>query len=456
MNNVSLPDMLNAREIRAAAQQQLLRQYRSPLICLTLNIPGPVKVFPGVAQAFQIGCQRIEAALSGQAFTILKTVTIKEHTGYEAFYCVDGDANEIKKRMIRLEDLDPLGRLFDIDVLKAAGEKISREDLDYPARRCLLCEEPAHSCSRSRRHSVPELLSHIETVLDNCEQLSQYVKKAISDALTAEVSTTPKPGLVDLHDSGAHQDMDYHTFKKSTEAITPYLLAMFQAGLNWISPSEATGLFSMIRRIGVEAEQAMFTATGGINTHKGMIFSMGTIAAAAGCYYQQHHVFSIGDILLLAGTLCEDAMRRDFEAIDPSAPKSHGESLYVRFGYTGIRGEAMAGFPSIRTISYPYLSAQMSKHRSQHNRIYLNTLFLLMAHTDDTNVLIRTGPQMLSYMQDTAKEFLKQDGAFGSGAEMRLQAMNEDFINKNISPGGCADLLAVTIFLWFLEQYPVL
>lgn len=166
MNHVSLLEMLNAREMRSHLQKRLLMSYKKPLICLTLNIPGPVKVLPGIPSAFRTACERIESRLNEQLVMITHFETVKEKTGYEAFYSVDAAPEFVKELMISLEDQDRLGRLFDIDVLRPDGTKVSREELNLPARRCLLCEEAAHACSRSRKHSVEELVEEITTILN--------------------------------------------------------------------------------------------------------------------------------------------------------------------------------------------------------------------------------------------------------------------------------------------------
>lgn len=167
MEEVSLQEMLAARERRFLLQTRLLQQYKKCLISFTLNIPGPVKILPGVPKAFEEGCQRIESALKKNLILVEHFETIKEKTGYEAFYNVDTSPDRIKELMVAIEDQDRIGRLFDIDVLRQDGTKVSREDLGAAPRTCLLCGEPAHVCSRSRRHSVAELTAEIEKILAN-------------------------------------------------------------------------------------------------------------------------------------------------------------------------------------------------------------------------------------------------------------------------------------------------
>ncbi len=277
-----------------------------------------------------------------------------------------------------------------------------------------------------------------------------HLSENLSYALIAEVSTTPKPGLVDKKDSGAHKDMCYDTFITSTHAVVPYLTRMAALGFSWPS-SCGEGLFSAIRPLGIEAEQAMYQATGGVNTHKGVIFSMGILAAASGLYYQINRRFDAEQILFLAGSLCRRLLEQDFQNISREHPKTHGEQLYVRYGEKGIRGEAQQGFPSIRTCSLPALRHWQSTLKEE-NQIYLNTLLSLMAQVNDTNVLIRTSPAMLAYEKKEAARLLGLGGAATLRGMKALEAANLDFTLKNISPGGCADLLAATIFLDRMER----
>ncbi|MEG1143772.1 MAG: triphosphoribosyl-dephospho-CoA synthase CitG [Clostridium sp.] len=286
-----------------------------------------------------------------------------------------------------------------------------------------------------------------------------YLEQAILDSLIDEVSATPKPGLVDLHDSGAHTDMDFDTFMSSAEAITPYLAAMAKLGtelgteLRTSDSTMAESLFLAIRPIGIEAETAMFAATGGVNTHKGMIFSMGMIAAAAGFIFSQNHKVCSDDILKFCRPMCRLPLEKDFEAITLRGPQTHGERLYVTYGCRGIRGEAADGFPSIRTHALPILREQIHQSPGDWNQVCLRTLLELMAEVDDTNILFRTDYPSLLYAKESARSILSIDGDFTVCTIPALEQLNLDFIKRNISPGGCADLLAITLFLWRLEQF---
>lgn len=167
MEEVSLNEMLDAREARAAAQQQLLAAHSAPLVCLTLNIPGPVKVLDLVPQAFEEGLKQITQCLKEKHIQILEQRESREKTGYEALCSVDGDPMELKAMMTAIEDSGRLGRLLDIDVIRTDGEKVSRRDLGCPPRTCLLCGNAAQVCGRSRSHSVAELVAEIRNILSS-------------------------------------------------------------------------------------------------------------------------------------------------------------------------------------------------------------------------------------------------------------------------------------------------
>lgn len=499
---VTVEDMMNARERRAAVQERLIGLYGLPVVSFTLNIPGPVKVFRGVPGFFERGVQAVKQALSDAGISILSQESIEEHTGLELIFCADGTPEELKRITSAVEEAEPAGRLYDIDIIRTDRSKVSREDIGLPGRRCLLCSEPAQACARSRRHSLEELTACVRRLILEDSFLNRILQSARM-SLIDEVSATPKPGLVDLRDNGSHRDMCFQTFLDSTEAVVPYIREMASEGLHCEDPSL---LFGRIRRTGLQAEKAMFRATGGVNTHKGMIFSMGLLAAAAGYQYGRQLSerisgqlppsasgewdLSVPDLLSLAGELCREETARDFEALNKRAESrgedplclSHGERLYLKYGCRGIRGEAADGFPSLSQIAYPALtgaaayaellrpfpkpSLSLSDRVSQPDRgslsdsgldgkwnlVRLQTLLHLMARAEDTNVLHRGGPAAAAYVREEAAALLSGGGVFAEDGLCRLAQLNRDFISRNISPGGCADLLALAVFLLRLSD----
>lgn len=158
---IELPAMLTAREQRAARQLALRQKYHRPQLSFGLNIPGPVKTTPALRQLFDQTCLSIRDRLTDLNVDILDSQTLYAPTGNEYLLAFDGDETVVKAAMTQLEENTPLGRLFDIDILTAAGEKLSRSE----PRRCLVCECQAQDCARSRRHSVDELTTYIGLLL---------------------------------------------------------------------------------------------------------------------------------------------------------------------------------------------------------------------------------------------------------------------------------------------------
>ena len=267
------------------------------------------------------------------------------------------------------------------------------------------------------------------------------------EALLEEIRATPKPGLVDLRDSGAHSDMDADTFFLSARTISPFLGRMFAAGI--ASPSSPQELFLQLRVIGQEAEAAMFAATGAVNTHKGAIFTLGLLCAGAGIASRSSGTIHAGAVLSWCREMAAGPLQAELDAISRRLPSTHGERLYLSTGSTGIRGEAMAGFPSLLRIALPALRENC---QPDWNRQLLYTLLRLMETVEDSTILHRGGPQGLDWMRREAASFLRTYPVLTDAAMNGLSCMNDAFVRRNLSPGGCADLLCGAVFLHQLEE----
>ncbi|MEA5040478.1 MAG: citrate lyase holo-[acyl-carrier protein] synthase [Clostridiaceae bacterium] len=159
---ITLEQLLEGRDTRAAFQRELLERYQLPLVSFTVNMPGTVKRCSRSERIHEAGVAAIRDALAGHvAYWKLRDPV----TGPEGFFACDLPAEELKRRMCALEEEHPLGRLFDIDVLCAPGEQISREALGFPKRKCLICGGDGAACTRSRAHPLPELLMKIDALL---------------------------------------------------------------------------------------------------------------------------------------------------------------------------------------------------------------------------------------------------------------------------------------------------
>lgn len=269
---VTVADMLDARDRRAERQKRFLET--SPvLICLTMNIPGPIKASAEILAAFREGVRRVQSAVGA------RPILYEAFTGPEAYVPLNADAEAVKREMCRIEDEEPLGRLFDLDVLTGNGEKHGRSALGFSPRSCLLCGKPAFACARSRAHSVSDLSGEVSRRIDEWRRatLPERISEAAVRALIREAETTPKPGLVDRRNNGSHPDMSLEMLLRSARSLKPYFRECARAGMKL----EEADAFPTLRALGMEAEKTMLNATGGVNAHKGAIFSLGLLAASA-------------------------------------------------------------------------------------------------------------------------------------------------------------------------------
>jgi len=255
-------------------------------------------------------------------------------------------------------------------------------------------------------------------------------------ALIYEVLAAPKPGLVDRFGSGAHKDMDVFSFVDSAEAILPYLYLCAKTGVEQSERPEL--LLGMLRPAGVEAEKAMFEATGGVNTHKGAIFSMGIICAAAGVCGEKA---SAEDICLMAGRIAAP-VTADFAESD-LAPQTAGEKLHAAEGLNGVRGEAAAGFPSLRETALPAMRKALNEGVSINDAAVL-TLAALVLRSEDTTFIKRCAGRDPSPYLKSVENALASDKPTEA-----LQETDRLWSEAGLSAGGCADLLALTLFLHF-------
>ncbi len=159
-SEITLEQMLYARDLRAAKQKHLIEKCGLPLVSFTVNTPGQRKNTPVSRSIFHEGCDVLTKILDMKGISPVYFEICKPDTGYEAYFLVDADVHILKAHMCQIENTHPLGRLFDFDVIGQEGS-ITREALGYPKRKCLICGQDAHACARSRQHSVPELQEKI-------------------------------------------------------------------------------------------------------------------------------------------------------------------------------------------------------------------------------------------------------------------------------------------------------
>ena len=270
--------------------------------------------------------------------------------------------------------------------------------------------------------------------------LGAQVAAVATAALLAEVETWPKPGLVSHVDAGSHTDMDAGTFRASAAALQPFYGALAVAGAAGADMDE-------LRRIGLDAERAMMAVTGGINTHRGAIFGLGLLCAAAGAAW---HRSALKDGLgLFAIQLGLIVSRRWGPSIvrGPIPLRSHGTDALRQFGAGGARAQAAAGFPHAYQIGLPALRLGRRLAPGHAEAARVQAFFALLASLEDTNLLHRGGGEGLQFARQSAATFLANGGVGQSDWRTRASLVHQAFIERRLSPGGCADLLAITVFL---------
>jgi triphosphoribosyl-dephospho-CoA synthase len=255
-------------------------------------------------------------------------------------------------------------------------------------------------------------------------------------SLHSELVLYPKPGLVSLHDNGAHEDMDAATLLRGLASLRHYFVAVALAGAREAPMAE-------LRRLGIAAETRMLVATRGINTHRGAIFSLGLLAAAIGRARARR--LTVSAVNLRAALSLWHSELTLVDAGVRSRP-SHGAWVAQQFGASGARGEAQAGYPSVFDQALPALRHALSSGADERSA-RIHAFFVLLASVTDTNVLYRGGAGALQRVHAGAAEFLAAGSVFEAGWNRRAETLHRYCCASGVSPGGCADLLAATIFV---------
>ena len=265
-----------------------------------------------------------------------------------------------------------------------------------------------------------------------------------SMALQAELDTTPKPGLVDRNDNGAHRDMDHALMQRSIQALHPYFVRLAQLGFTDKQPCH-----DEIVNIGIEAEREMFKATGGVNTHKGALFSIGLAAVAlAGeafsritqaerCGTMAYNDVNSKQIQSLSNSIA--SLARLF----PDTNGTHGSKAKANNILKGALDNAREGYTQLFKAWLPFYIDRIAEGD---NYALHKTLLRIMCDLDDTNIVYRTSMETMQEVKTEAKQMLDTSRNIVN-FEAALQAMNTDYIHRNISPGGSADMLSLVVFL---------
>lgn len=275
--------------------------------------------------------------------------------------------------------------------------------------------------------------------------LPYIIAHLATQALQAELDTTPKPGLVDKDNNGAHRDMDYALMQRSIDTLHPYFVKLALLGCADALPSHTA-----IRDAGIEAEKAMLSATNGVNTHKGALFSMGLAVVAAA--HEERKIAANEEQILKERNGGEDvlvSLQTTIKALAASFPDTNGthgsKAKLLSKGTTAIKGaldNAREGYEMLFAEWLPFYI----ERRKEHDAYTLHkTLLRIMCDLDDTNVIYRTDLATAEEVKQEARALLN------SFEEAVLKDMDRHYTTRNISPGGAADMLSLTIFIGSIQ-----
>ena len=234
--------------------------------------------------------------------------------------------------------------------------------------------------------------------------------------------------------------MDAECFLASIAAIEPFFARLAEAGA-------AGSRLVELQRIGIAAEERMLAATGGRNTHRGAIYCLGLLTAAAG---RQAAVAGLAGISL--GRIVAEQWGEEIQLPTDLPPTSHGLEMCHRHKLHGVRGEARSGFPLVYNVGLPAFAEAISAVGRAEARV--QAFFSLLAACEDTTILKRGGPEGWNFARTQAQAFLRQSGVKGAGWKKFAQEIHGAFVARNLTAGGTADLLAATLFIHEIEGHP--
>lgn len=305
-------------------------------------------------------------------------------------------------------------------------------------------EGNAVSASRVRKAMEQGDMSTIRQLVPPTT-LPYIIAHLATQALQAELDTTPKPGLVDKDNNGAHRDMDYALMQRSIDTLHPYFVKLALLGC-----ADALPTHTSIRDIGIEAEKAMLSTTNGVNTHKGALFSMGLAVVAAA--HEERKIAANEEQILKERNGGEDvlvSLQTTIKALAASFPDTNGthgsKAKLLSKGTTAIKGALDNAREGYEMLFAEWLPFYIERRKERDAHTLHKTLLRIMCDLDDTNVIYRTNLATAEEVKQEARALLDN---FSKAA---LKDMDRHYTTRNISPGGAADMLSLTIFIGSIQ-----
>jgi holo-ACP synthase CitX len=403
-------DILSGREKRSKLIEEYLNSYET-IVSIKANMPGLEK-------------NNYLSYLLINAFSFIvksfPSVTYDYHQnddGPFVLILLNGfDSKSIKKQMVSIEEHHELGRFIDLDVYDRYGTVTIRDQ----KRKCIICDNQASICIRNKNHTVEEIFEIMDKKVKMFYENS--ISQILNQSIMEELELHPKFGLVTPYTSGSHPDMNYELMIKAKEAIMPYLIEMFFETFRNLNEID---LLRNLQSIGKSAETAMFKATEGVNAYKGLIFNLGLIISSIGYKLSRYEKRTIFDI-------SQSFAKQLFLNYDYSS-ESYGDKAFLEHSLKGIRGEALSGYSTVK------IALRKLFDLSTHSKI--QTLIFLIINSEDTSLYQRAG-SFQKYL--CIKKMFNELDLNNDKDVLRI---NDYCIANNLSFGGSADLLVVTVLI---------
>ena len=323
-----------------------------------------------------------------------------------------------KDQLVEIEENTTLGRFIDLDIFNKTEISLNRKIF----RKCFICNEPAFVCTRNKTHNINELTNYLNKMITN--ELKTIIYNLCNESILQELNLHPKFGLVTPYSNGSHPDMNYEIMIKGKDAILDAFVEMFLVGYN---SNNLDNIFNEIRHIGKLTEEKMLNINFGINTYKGLLFDLGFVVSAVGYQLSNNINESIFEIIKKLSLGLKEELDDGIETF--------GKKAFREYGIGGAKEEVLNGLPNVKKI--------LNKFNFENEIEYYKSLIDLIINVEDTTLLKRCG---------SIENYLEIKERFKSLRLDNLDLMTEKCIKLNLSFGGSADLLIVSIFLNKLKK----
>jgi len=457
---MSLEKILSAKEERAKMRQAIANNNLASL-SLSLNIPSYPKSTKEINNFFLLIKTEINDYLLAHRviYNTQAEITLTDSAGDFCISSLSSNTKDIafvKNLCENFEENHPLGRIIDIDIVDTSGHPVSSGKL----KKCFLCNAPAIECMHKGTHTKQELRSFIDSEIkkylyqEKLKSAKIQLAAYATQALLYEVSLSPKPGLVHRYGNGCHKDMNFFSFINSSSILSTYWINIIDLAYNTKSDNEQNII--ALREIGIVMEREMLKFTHGVNTQKGAIFIIGTLVFAVAKLISDNKDIKDKNIKDIIISLHKNIFNDELLSLT-SEEASHGIKNYHKYGAKncggGIREEASLAFPTLFNEALPVMRDLLNNHpfsldEDSIQNILTKTLIKIISKNSDSNIIYRSNIETLKQLQCMAEKCFNEKNNF----ETSYSDLQKFCFKKNVSPGGSADLLAATIFVYQSQQ----